>query len=112
MLNLFCNNAERNPEEFFQGLVEWTSVERPALVSSKEMEVRALEGSGYTLYFIFNNGEKESVAEIKLNPPFSVSAVRDLITNEAVSYQSAGGRPALTKRLTPQGVWVLEMRAK
>jgi beta-galactosidase len=108
----FERTREHNLEEFFQGLVEWAGVARPALVSSREIEVRALEGSDYTLYFIFNNGEKETVAEINLDLPFPVSTVRDLITNRPVSYQSAGGRLALSKRLAPQGVWVLEARGK
>jgi beta-galactosidase len=108
----FERTRERNLEEFFQGLVEWAGVERPALVSDSKIEVRTLEGAGYALYFIFNNGEKESVAEIKLYPPFSVSTVRDLFTNQTVTYQSAGGRLVLSKTLAPQGVWVLEMREK
>jgi beta-galactosidase len=108
----FERTRERNLEEFFQGLVEWAGIERPALVSDGRIEVRSLVGSGYTLYFIFNNGERETAAEIKLQSPYSNHTIRDLVTGEAVRPRTEGGRIALNRAMTPQGVWVIEVRER
>jgi beta-galactosidase len=108
----FERTRERNLEEFFQGLLEWAGVERPALVSDSKLEVRALVGAGYTLYFIFNNGEQETAAEVKLQAPYASFNMRDLVTTQPVSSQTAEGRVVLAQRLAPQAVWVLEVREK
>jgi beta-galactosidase len=106
----YTRTRDRSLEEFFQGLLDWAGVARLALVSDAGIEVRSLEGRGYTLYFIFNNGEKETAAEIKLQPPFPALSIRDLVTEQGVLHQLAGGRVVLNRTLAPQAVWVLEIR--
>ncbi|MGH9940298.1 MAG: beta-galactosidase trimerization domain-containing protein, partial [Blastocatellia bacterium] len=108
----FERTRERNLEEFFQGLIEWAGVERPVLTTDNKIEVRAMAGDGYTLYFIFNNGEKETAAEVKLRTPYSDFTIRDLVTGQSVSPQITGGRLTLTQTLAPQGVRVIEGREK
>ncbi len=108
----YQRTRDRNLEEFFQGLLDWAGVERPALVSDPLVEVRSLEGRDYALYFIFNNGEKETNAEIKLQSPFSNISIRDLVTDQPVQFQTAGARVAINRTLAPQAVWALEVREK
>lgn len=108
----FERTREHNLEEFFRGLIEWAGVERPALVSDNMIEVRLLVGDGYKLYFIFNNGERELAAEVKLQSPYPNFTIRDLVTGQPVTHKIAGGRIGLAKMLTPQAVWVIEIREK
>jgi beta-galactosidase len=96
---------------FFQGLLDWAGVERP-VSASPGVEVRYLEGPGYTLDFILNDGEKDLPAEVRLRPPFPTPSVRNLVTGEAVSYRQEGSRLVLTKTLPAQGAWVLEIRER
>jgi len=106
----FERSRDPNLEQFFHGLIDWAGVERPALASASEIEVRSLEGPNYVLYFVFNNGEKELPAEVRLQAPFSISAVRDIVADQTVPYRLVDGRLVLKKSLSPQGVWVLEAR--
>lgn len=108
----FERTRERNLEEFFQGLIEWAGVERPVLAADNKIEARAMIGDGYTLYFIFNNGEKETAAEVKLRTPYSDFTIRDLVTGRQTPPQITGGRLTLTQTLAPQAVRVLEAREK
>jgi len=108
----YTRTRDRNLEEFFQGLLDWAGVERPASASDPAIEMRSLEGRDYALYFIFNNGEKEANAEIKLQTPFSNISIRDLVTEQPVQFQTAGNRVTLRRTMAPQAVWVLEVREK
>ena len=98
-------------ERFFQGLLDWAGIERPVWTSAG-VEVRYLEGPGYTLHFVLNDGEKEMPAEVRLRSPFTAPAVRDLVTGEPVSYRQEGDRLLLRKTLPAQGAWILEIRER
>ncbi len=98
-------------ERFFRGLLDWAGVERP-VSASPGVEVRYLEGPGYSLDFILNDGEKDLPAEVRLQPPFPTPSVRDVVTGQPVSYRQEGSRLVLTKTLPAQGAWVLEIRER
>ena len=98
-------------EHFFEGLLDWAGIDRPVSASAG-IEVRYLEGPGYTLHFVLNGAEKETPAEVRLHCSFAAPVVRDLVTGETVSYQQEGERLALRKSLPPQGAWVLEIRER
>jgi beta-galactosidase len=108
----YTRTRDRNLAEFFQGLLDWAGVERLAQVSDPLVEVRVLAGRDCRLYFIFNNGEQETHAELKLQPSFSNFSIRDVVTEQPVQFQLAGARVTLHRTLAPQAVWVLEVRAK
>jgi hypothetical protein len=103
----YTRTRDRNLAEFFQGLLDWAGVERLAQVSDPLVEVRVLAGRDCRLYFIFNNGEQETHAELKLQPSFSNFSIRDVVTEQPVQFQLAGARVTLHRTLAPQAVWVL-----
>jgi beta-galactosidase len=96
-------------ERFFQGLLDWAQVQRP-VAASPGIEVRHMEGPGYTLHFVLNDGPKEIPAELRLRPPFATPVIRDVVTGETVNYRQERDRLVLRKSLPAQGAWVLEIR--
>jgi len=97
-------------ERFFNGLLDWAGVDRP-VSASPGVEVRWMDGPGYTLYFIMNDAEKELPAEVRIRTA-GVGVFRDLVTGEPVTAASEGGRSVLKKTLPAQGVWILESQQR
>ncbi len=100
-------NAEL--ERFFTGLLEWAGVRRPAEASSG-VEVRWLEGPGYTLLFALNDADRPVGARIRWQTAARPAVVRDIETGQTVPFRWEAGRLALEKTLPRQGAWVLEIQ--
>lgn len=84
---------------FFEALVDWAGVERPAVVEGGPAEVRLLESGADRVMLVFNHQEAPVETSIRVSGNWSAS---DLVTGAPV--------PRLARRLAPAEVWIVRLR--
>ena len=108
----FERNRDANLARFIQGLIDWAGIKPWAQSTVPDIEMRRMDGPGYSLCFIFNNGQNEASPELTLETPFKPVTVRDLVTGQDAVHRVDGSRVVYRTTLAPQGVRVLEIREK
>lgn len=87
-------------ERFFQALLDWAGVARPVSVTGGPVEVRVLESGADRLVFVFNHQSKALEPVVRVPGNWTAS---DLATGDSLR--------TISKRLAPDEVWVVKLRA-
>jgi len=108
----------RNPNNglFLAGLAEWLGIKSQAEVKAARensmVELRWLEGEDYRILFAFNRGEEKTRASISMSLLWSGIELKNLETEEKVSFSSDKNHLNFDLEIEPQGVRVFLLRKK
>ena len=106
---------EEATRRFLASLAQAAGVISEAEVSGKgtsEIEVRRLVGEHRQIVFVFNHAKDSADVMISLRLPWPLRTARELVDDRAVEFQTANGKSLFHRKLTGDGIWILQLEGR
>jgi beta-galactosidase len=77
--------------------------------SAADVEVRRLVSSRSQYIFVFNHAAQPADSTLSIRLPWKAGACHDLVTHQAVDFETAGEHVVLRKKLGAKDIWILRL---
>ena len=102
-------------KRFMTSLAQAAGVASEAEVSgseTSEIEVRRLVSGRRQIVFVFNHAKDSADVMISLRLPWPLRTARELVDDRAVEFQTENGKSLFHRKLTGDGIWILELEGR